>query len=87
VEGANRIRGDAMTKEERLAQISMLENQIRGFRIVVVGGNIEGGFGRLPKSDDEETRITNIEESMNRFYLDSSDFNVAGGFDSGYVLS
>ncbi len=65
----------------------MTERQIREFRVISAGnGVVEGGFGRLPVSDNIEERINNIHRSIGGFRLEGNGIDVAGNFDSGFAL-
>lgn len=81
----NTVRDNEMTIPDRLTK---MENQIRGFVIVVTGpGFIEGGFGPLPQSNDTSERIQNISQSIDQFRLVGDGVNVDGSFDLGYSIS
>ncbi len=77
-----------MTELERLSLVGHMEKMIREFSIISAGnGVVEGGFGRLPVSDNIEDRINNIHRSINEFRLEGSGIDVAGDFDNGFALS
>lgn len=73
------------TNEERIAQ---LEKHVRNFKIITAGnGEISGGFGRLPPSEDIGERLANLEKAIAKFTLSGNNVQVSGSFDSGYVLN
>ena len=77
-----------MTDNERLSLVGYMEKHIREHVIVLAGdGNIEGGFGHLPKSDDLHERMSNIERSISQFYLRANGVDVAGNFDDGFIIT
>lgn len=74
-----------MTDEER---IKRLEKQVRNFRIVSAGnGHIEGGFASLPRTDDINARLANLENAAAKFSLAGYNVEVSGSFDSGFILT
>lgn len=72
------------TNEERIAR---LEKHVRDFRIITAGGDISGGFGPLPLSDDNSARLNNLENAVARFTLAGNNVEVSGSFDAGYILT
>lgn len=74
-----------MTNETRIAR---LERQVRNFKIIVAGdGNIQGGFGELKPSGDTGERIANLEQATRKFSLDGNNIQIAGSFDTGFIVT
>ncbi len=77
-----------MTDIQRSSLVGHMEKMIREFKIIVAGdGDIQGGFGHLPKSDHLPTRVSNIEHSINKFFIEGNGIQVSGNFDDGFTLS
>ncbi len=76
-----------MTELERTSMVGHMEKMIREHQIIVAGdAEIQGGFGRLPRSEHLPTRIENIEKSIKNFSIRGNGLNVAGNFDDGFVI-
>ena len=74
-----------MTNEQRIAK---LEKQVREFRVVTAGpGDVQGGFGPLPKGNESGERLDNLEKAASEFFLTGDGVNVAGSFDEGYFVT
>ena len=71
-----------MTNSERL---TVLEQNIRLFKIASAGGIVQGGFGKLEKGGTEEERLVNLEKSFDQFNI-SSNLPVSGSLDKGFVI-
>jgi hypothetical protein len=69
-------------------RISYLESRVRNFRIAVNGtATVEGGFGKLEKSDERLERISNLELAFNKFLLLGNGLSASGSIKNGYHLS
>lgn len=74
-----------MTNETRVFR---LEKQVRNFKVVVAGnGNIEGGFGELPPSGEMGDRISNLEQATEKFSMGGNNVQIAGSFDTGFIVT
>lgn len=76
-----------MTPQERHAALTKMENRVRNFTISQTGTPyVEGGFGELPHSTDTSERIANLHRAIDGFRLVGNGVEVAGSYDTGYII-
>ncbi len=73
-----------------LNRIEELETVIRQHKFAVSGGAVLGGFGKLPKNQNElplEQRLANIQKARAEYELKGVNISVVGSFQDGFKLS
>lgn len=84
MEDSNEIGGGTVNRIEELETI------IRRHKFAVAGGAVLGGFGKLPKNQDElplEQRLANIQKARAAYALEGVNTSIAGSFQDGFKLS
>lgn len=70
-----------------IKRLNRLETIVLKFNLTTIGGAVQGGFGELKPAVNHEDRMTNLENAVDQFALQSRDVNVAGNFDDGFIFS
>jgi len=74
-----------------IRRVENLERIVNRFKLVVAGsGNVSGGFGKLPKNQEQlpiQERIANITAARLKFNLVGQNVDVAGTFNDGFNFS
>jgi len=73
--------------DSEVNRLDLLKRIVKKHRLVVIGGDVQGGFGKLKESDDPHEQLSHLENSVNQFGYSSEDVDVSGNFDDGINFS